>query len=50
MEMVLYSDWDVQMHAVLAIPIMPAVTLFSVIVVSLMAAPEQDLQMSLQAI
>lgn len=32
MEMVLYSDWDVHMHAVLALPIMPAVTLFSVVV------------------
>jgi len=50
MEIVLYSDWDVQMHAVLGLAVTPAITLSLRGHVSLMAATEQDLHMSFQAI
>lgn len=50
MEMVVYSDWDVQTRAVLVLPIVSAITLFLHGRVSLTAATEQDSQMSLQAV
>lgn len=50
MEMVVYSDWDVQTRAVLVLAIVSAITLFLHGRVSLTAATEQDSQMSLQAV